>query len=416
VTLMDADTGGMPERGPVVDFDYQRGTSQAESDGQWREMRDKCPVGWSELYGGHWVISRYAEVSAAYRDWELFSSERRGDLELTSIVIAPTKVPPYNPEELDPPEWNRYRKVLAPILSPPSAERMRPRLATWVTHFLDRVIETGRADFVYDLASPVPGAVTLEWLGFPEQDWERISHAFHDFAGFPPGSPEHEHALEELVWVNERIVEEVADHVAHPREDAISVIVTTDVGNGPMSSEYAEAMVRLAIGGGVDTTTSLVASALVHLHFHPQDRRALLDDPRLLDRATEEFLRMYPPSRNHARTVTRDAEFGGCLMRKGDRVLLSEASACHDERAFPDADRFVIDRFPNRHLAFGVGVHRCPGSHLARAEIKEMLTQVLERMPDYRVIEEDLVSYPSWGAIGGWARVPAVFTPGSRRG
>ena len=112
----------------------------------------------------------------------------------------------------------------------------------------------------------------------------------------------------------------------------------------------------------------------------------------------------------------RDTELGGCPVAKGDRVLLSEVSANHDESAFPDADRFVIDRFPNRHVAFGLGIHRCPGSHLARAQFKEMLRQVLERMPDYTVRDADVVEYTNWSAIGGWARLPATFTPGRRIG
>ena len=288
-------------------------------------------------------------------------------------------------------------------------------MTKWVTHYLDQAIESGHMDFAGDFASPVPGAVVLEWLGFPQEDWVRMSRAFHGYSGFAPGMPEHEEALHDLVWIDQRIVDVVAERKQRPSDDAISLLVAQEVDGEPIKSEYAEAMIRLIIAGGVDTTTSLTLSALVHLHFNPEHRRALIEDPDLLDLATEEFLRMYPPARNHARTATRDTELGGCLLRKGDRVLLSEASACRDEDAFPNADHFVIDRFPNRHIAFGMGIHRCPGSHLARLEFKEMVTQVLDRIPDYQVIEEQLASYPSWGLAGGWSKVPVVFTPRSRR-
>ena len=135
-------------------------------------------------------------------------------------------------------------------------------------------------------------------------------------------------------------------------------------------------------------------------------------DRSLLPGATEEFLRVYPPARSHARTVAKDCEFGGQHLARGDRVLLSEVSACHDERAFPSADGFVIDRFPNRHLAFGLGIHRCPGSHLARAQFFEIMSQVLDRLPDYSVDAEGIVEYPELGVHRGMGRHPGAVHPG----
>jgi cytochrome P450 len=151
------------------------------------------------------------------------------------------------------------------------------------------------------------------------------------------------------------------------------------------------------------------------MHRHPEDRQRLIENPDLIDRAMEEFLRVYPPARTHGRTVVEDTELGGCLLRKDDRLIISEVSACHDEDTFPDADQFVMDRFPNRHVAFGMGLHRCAGSHIARLMFKEMITQVLERMPDYQIVESGLQEYPNWAILGGWSTVPITFTPGKRR-
>jgi cytochrome P450 len=170
----------------------------------------------------------------------------------------------------------------------------------------------------------------------------------------------------------------------------------------------------MTVGGGVDTTTALIGAALLHLSQVPADRRRLIEEPDLLVMATEEFLRYYPPARTHARTVAEDIEFAGCPMRKGDRVLLSEISSGRDEHAFPDADEFVIDRNPNRHLSFGVGLHRCVGSHLARIEFAEVINAILTRLPDFQVDEAAVVEYPNWASIGGWATLPATFTPGKR--
>ena len=152
-----------------------------------------------------------------------------------------------------------------------------------------------------------------------------------------------------------RIREEVALREHSPRDDAMTAITHHEIDGERIPRETAESIVFMTVGGGVDTTTALIGAALLHLSQFPDDRQRLLDEPDLLVTATEEFLRFYPPARTHARTVTEDFEFAGCPMRKGDRVLLSEISSGRDEHAFPDADAFVIDRNPNRHLSFGVG-------------------------------------------------------------
>jgi cytochrome P450 len=269
---------------------------------------------------------------------------------------------------------------------------------------------------VSELIFPVPAAVTLEWLGFPESDWEAFSHAFHDAAAYPHDTPEYRAAAAATVDVMRRVTEEVEARGSEDRGDGLSAIVHAEIEGERITTEMAERLVFMTIGGGVDTTSALTSAALLHLHQHPEDRARLLADPDVWDPATEEFLRVYPPARTHARTIAKDTEFAGCPMRAGDRVLLSEIASGRDPEAFPDADRFVIDRFPNRHLSFGAGIHRCPGSHLARITFGETMREVLERMPDYRIVDAEVVEYPNWSMIGGWAKLPAEFTPGPRLG
>ena len=213
-----------------------------------------------------------------------------------------------------------------------------------------------------------------------------------------------------------RIREEVRQRETSPRDDAMTAITHHEIDGARIPRETAESIVFMTVGGGVDTTTALIGAALLHLSQFPDDKHRLLGDPDLLVTGTEEFLRYYPPARTHARTVTADVEFEGCVMRAGDRVLLSEVSAGRDERVFPDADMFVIDRNPNRHLAFGVGLHRCVGSHLARIEFAEVITQILRRLPDFEIELDAVVEYPNWASVGGWAKLPATFTPGMREG
>ncbi len=286
----------------------------------------------------------------------------------------------------------------------------------WTTHFIDQFIEAGQCEFTHDLSVPVPGAVTLEWLGFPEEDWRPISEAFHMVAAYSRGTPEHRAAQAEFGNVMTRIQEEVERRYHEPCDDAMSSIAHHEIDGERIPAETAESIVFMTVGGGVDTTTALIGAALLHLSQVPDDRRRLIAEPGLLVTATEEFLRYYPPARTHARTVTEDFEFAGCPMRKGDRVLLGEFSSGRDEQAFIAADDFVIDRNPNRHLSFGVGLHRCVGSHLARLEFAEVVTAILTRLPDFRIDPDAVVEYPNWASIGGWAKLPATFTPGKRLG
>ncbi|HVM66663.1 MAG TPA: cytochrome P450, partial [Acidimicrobiales bacterium] len=367
---VDVDGDG---RLPAVDFDVYVHGSMAASDAAWQDLRARSTASWTARNGGHWTLAGYDEVSTAFRDWEAFSSERV-DPGRCAISLAGSPLPLMLPEESDPPRWHGYRRILAELLSPGAVERLRPRIEHWVDHQIDQFIERGSAELAHDLSVPVPSMVTMEWLGWPREEWLPAASTFHDMAKYVPGSDGYRTAGARFRWLSERVTEEVARRRDHPEDDAMSRIAAHEVDGVRLSLEDAASIVMLTIGGGVDTTTALTSAALVHLGRDLADRRRLIEEPSLLDTATEEFLRYYPPARTHARTVARDTEFAGCPMRAGDRVLLSEISANRDERAFPDAGRFVIDRFPNRHVSFGVGIHRCPGSHLARLEFKTMIT------------------------------------------
>ena len=202
-------------RTPVVDFDLFAATSRDGSDAAWRELREACPVAWTDRNGGHWIVSGYEEVATAFRDWEHFSSARTNP-KYCAITLGDSLLPLLTPEEIDPPDWYPLRRVLAQLLSPRASEKLRPRVAHWVAHAVDEVIESGRCDFVHDFACPVPAAVTLEWLGFPPSDWDAISSAFHDTAAYSKGSPEFARASAAFGPVLTRIREEVDDRRREP--------------------------------------------------------------------------------------------------------------------------------------------------------------------------------------------------------
>jgi cytochrome P450 len=184
-----------------------------------------------------------------------------------------------------------------------------------------------------------------------------------------------------------------------------------------MTDDEIYSMDELLISGGVGTTASLVGQALVWLSQNPTERQRMFDDPELLENtALEEFLRVFSPTQALARTVTKDVELRGCSLRKGDRLLVSRASANRDPDQFPEPDTVDLTRWPNRHAAFGIGIHRCAGLHLARAMSRAIIGQVLERMPDYVVDVSGLERFPDQGVNVGWKTIPTRFTPGPRRG
>jgi cytochrome P450 len=406
----------MNARPPVIDLDHHSPEFAAEADGRWKELRETCPVAWSTSYGGFWVVSDYEGNHEVLKHHEIFTSERWpvDDGRGTSQIPSAGKGEPALPLELDPPAHIAVRQLLNRIMSPNAAQAMRPRIAYWTARHIDDVIESGRCDLAYDIASPVPAHVTLEWLGYPLEHAELASYATHEMLGCPPGSEGFNRGYEATVRTHEILRAAIEAHRSEPRDDVIGYLMQQSLNGEPLDNSTIFNICVVLVGGGVDTTTSLTSSALVHLNRDRELRKRLRDEPELIVAATEEFLRMYPPLSTIARTARQDTELRGCPVEAGDRVLISRHSANYDARQFTDPDQFIPDRFPNRHVSFGLGVHRCVGSHLARLMFQEMITQLLQRMPDYEIDESAIIPYPDRGFAQGWLNLPATFSAGER--
>jgi cytochrome P450 len=191
-----------------------------------------------------------------------------------------------------------------------------------------------------------------------------------------------------------------------PGDDLISFLLHADGEDGPVADAHVLGTAALTLVAGVDTTWSAIGSSLWHLATHDDDRRRLVEEPDLLPIAIEELLRAYSPV-TMGRIVAEDVEIGGCPMKAGDRVLMSFPAANRDERAFPDADKVIIDRARNRHVAFGVGIHRCAGSNLARMELKVALEEWLTRIPDFEIAPGAEITWAG-GQVRGPRSIPVV--------
>jgi cytochrome P450 len=403
------------DRCPVTAFDHHSQEHADDPAGAYRRLRASAPVAWTEAHGGYWVLSDYQSVFDAARDDDLFSSARVPPDEGLAIVIPKTPMHFHIPIELDPPDFRKFRKIVNLITAPAAVERMAGLVDHYTTWFIDDIIESGQADFADVIG--VPAALTIDWLGLPKDEWKRYATAYHAVIADEPGSPEYQQAVTvDLPYLANQMNEVIAARRLDPQDDVISQLIAHEGVDGrPLTDDEVFGITDLLISGGTGTTASLVSQVLVWLYENQDVRTRLIQEPALLDRAIEEFLRVFAPTQALARTVTRDVDFHGCPMRAQDRALLSWSSANRDPAMFENPDQVDIDRWPNRHTAFGIGLHRCAGSHLARKMAHSVLSQILERMPDFEVDLTKLQRYPDQGTNVGYRSIPATFTPGPRR-
>jgi cytochrome P450 len=199
----------------------------------------------------------------------------------------------------------------------------------------------------------------------------------------------------------------LAERKVRPGNDLISELLAAEVDGHPVSDDDIIGTCVLLLVAGIDTTWSAIGSSLWHLATHPDDRARLAADPGLMPTAVEELLRAYAPV-TMARIVNQDTEVAGCPMHKGDRVLMSFPAANRDPEKFQDADKVVIDRQKNPHIAFGVGIHRCVGSNLARMEVRVALEEWMTRIPGFWVEDPGAVTWAG-GQVRGPRCLPVVF-------
>src|SRR3954453_6043189 len=403
-----------PGRCPVVHFDHNSPEHSADPVASYRKLREQSPIAYSEAWDGYWILSGYKPLFEAARDDDRFSSQRNSHGgEGLSVVIPKTKHPFHIPIEIDPPEFRKWRKIVNLITAPAAIERMEPIVKHYVTWFIDRIIEDGQCDMADVIG--VPAIVTVDWLGLDVAEWKRYASAFHATLVAKRGSPEYQQAVEvDFPYLEERTREVIAARREHPTDDIISSPVRSGIDGRQVTDDEVFSMVDLLLSGGVGTTASLTSNTVVWLYQHQEVRKQLQDDLSLLDKAIEEFLRFFSPTQALARTVTEDTELQGCPMKQGERVLLAWSSANRDPEQFENPDEVDITRWPNRHVAFGLGVHRCAGPPRGGGRAKEMLTQILTRMGDSGVDESALEPYPQQGTNNGWKHIPATYTPGPR--
>ena len=413
---------GAPDGAPHHHFDRHTPQYREQFQAVTEQMQSRCPVAWTDTYGGHWVAAGGEQVFELARGSHLsndndVNGERKG---YKGIQIPQQEYSAYfrgGILEMDEPEHRLYRAVLNPYLSPAAVQRWTPVVDEIVRACLDERIEDGRIDFVDDLANVVPAVLTLALMGIPLEDWQLYNEPAHAQVYTPADSPDVPRVAEMYAVMAADLLRNIAEVRQTPRPGLVDALVKLRINGEPAPEIELLGMLTLLIGGGFDTTTALTAHALEWLSEHPKERARLSRDrDNLLDSATEEFLRFFTPAPGDGRTVAHDCEIAGVRLNEGERLWISWAMANRDPKLFDEPNALVLDRGANRHFSFGLGIHRCIGSNLARIVFKRMLTTVLDRMPDYRCDPAGTVHYDTIGVIQGMKHLPATFTPGPRLG
>ena len=372
------------------------------------ELREKCPVVHSDLYGSFWMLTRYLDVRTAALDWRTYTSSVPG---VTAIPIITPRTKPMLPIELDPPQHSKYRALVQPVFSGERIETLRTAVREIAAELAARLARRGGGDLVTEYAEPLSLRTLAAFAGLPVEDapkwlsWIRSMFDVRDPAGREQASAEmgaYIHAL-------------IAARRQSPGEDFISLLMESSVDGQKLTVEEIYSFCTVLFGAGFETTADGLSVMLHYLAQHPADRLSLLSQPELIAPAVEEFLRYSSPIQIFGRNATRDLALHGAGIRSGDIVALSFGSANQDPEVFANPERCILDRAPNRHLAFGAGPHLCLGAPVARLEMSVTLEEFLPRIPDFCQEPGQAVQWKGRGDRRGLAALPVVI-PSSRSG
>jgi cytochrome P450 len=404
----------------------------------YRHMRAHCPVAHTDEGGGFWVVTRYADVMRVDADDEAFSSlygispsanpdmPRAGFGLLGEERTGPLAACPFGPNgeaprlsllplELDPPLHGPYRKALDPLFSPHAVTELAPWLLALTDQLIDAIIEKGEGDFSRDLSTPLVSIWTMKFLGLPPEDWSDYAWFLQSANGGSSSVQPRTMNLSERE-LRERVAAEVVRQRTQPvAGGTIAHLLDATVDGRKLDSWEIEAYIWMLFGNVV-ATPACMGSSFAWLSRHPEQRRQLAETPHLMPDAIEEFLRVFSPVQAFSRTVMHDVELAGQSLKRGDRVLLCWVSGNLDETEFENPDEVDFDRANKRHVAFGLGGHRCMAPDVVRLQFRIMFEQILSRMPDFRVEEAGLRPSPVPAIVAGYEHVPFVFMPGKKVG
>jgi cytochrome P450 len=370
----------------------------------YKRLRDEFPVHFNERLR-FYTLSRHADVMNALTDPDLYISGK-------GVYVG---MPEYDDGKIqdaipllittDRPRHTKLRALVSRAFTPRRVAQLEPRIRAIARQLLDKVEGTGEFDLVKEFSGPLPTIVIAEMLGVPAEDQEWFKEKSTAVAQFDPTKPRDGPASAPAIELGQYLAKVFAERKVAPRDDLISALIAAEIDGERLSDIELIGFGFLLLVAGNETTTNLISNAVILLDRHRDQRRLLLEDPRRIENAVEEFLRFDSPVQGLARTTSAPVTLHGVTMPENSKVLLLYGSANHDERVLPDAHRFDVLRDPNPHVAFGFGAHFCLGANLARLEARVAFEELLPRMPDYRMTESRVERHIS-GPIRGALRLP----------
>jgi len=369
----------------------------------WEDLRERCPVAHTERFGGGWFPATHEGVTTVAKDTVNFTSRtilvgngRPGE----EALPAPIGVAP--PITSDPPFHAIARRIMLPALAPGPVNALEPQVRALCQRLLDVMGDHEIVNAGLEYSQYIPPAVIKQLLGFPPGDEELFREIIHIIMEGVDHTEEER--IEEFAPVEEYFVKQIEDHRENPRDDFTNYLLNVEVEGHKLADEHIFGTMVLTLVAGIDTTWSAIGASLFHLATHPEDLERLVNEPDLMPVAIEEFLRYYAPV-TMARLVKHDMEYLGCPMKEDDWLLLGFPAANRDPSVFPDADKFIIDRAENRHVAFGLGIHRCAGSNLACMELRVAIEEFIKRYPRFELADAGAVTWAP-GQVRGPRNLP----------
>ena len=391
--------------GPVsdwaTDFSHMEPEWSADPYSIQDDLRQRCPIAHTDRFGGGWLPTRYDDVAAIAYDTEHFTSR--------SIIMGnyrpPRELAPMGgspPITSDPPFHRDARRLLLPAFTKTAVDKLEPATRMFCHSLVDDLGRKDVVDAARDYAQHIPARVIADMLGFPPEDGPKFrEYVASRLEGVNLPQAERITRMSALFYY---LLGQVHDHLENPRDDLTTLLINAELHGRRLTPSHVVGTMMLLLIAGVDTTASAIGASLWHLAGHPQDRRRLVAEPQLLHTALEEFLRVYAPV-TMARLVKDDMHWRGVDMKADDWILLAYPAANRDPEQFDRADQVIVDRQVNQHAAFGLGIHRCLGSHLARMELRVAIEVWLERIGDFSYADEAAVTW-SAGQVRGPRTLP----------
>ena len=367
-------------------------------------MREHAPA-YFDQSSGVWGITRYADIKDISKDPDTFSNAGgiRPDSDALPMMI-----------DTDAPEHVRRRRLVSEGFTPRRIKESEEGIRNICDAIIDRVCEVGSADFVRDIAAPLPMIVIGNMLGVAPEDRADLLRWSDDMLkalGSPDPGAMDTAALAAMEYAD--YITAVAEQRRKDSQsgDLIGTLVHAEIDGDRLDEASIIYESLLILIGGDETTRHVISGGMFELLRHPEQLRSLRADRTLMSSAVEEMLRWVTPIKNMARQMTRDVEFQGETLQKGEKLLLLYPSGNRDERVFAEPEQFDITRSPNDHMAFGFGSHFCLGNRLARMELSVMFDRLLDRLPDLALADPGEPPKRAANFVSGYETMPVVFTP-----